>query len=145
MANAEVCFQWLDEGTKHLVLKADPELFDHPINDRWLDNFVASSTHHMALAIADGQLIGFASGVTHLNPDKPTELYLSELSVLPDHRLKGIGSSLVRVALDWAKSAHYAGVWVLTDADNYAAQATYGAADKTNLMSEKPILFNWDL
>ena len=108
---------------------AAPELFDHAPTPEWTERFLTSEGHHLLLAKADdGRAIGFVSGVEMTHPDKGTEMFLYELDVHPDHRNQGVGRALVRALADLAREHGCYGMWVLTDADNPAALAAYGAA-----------------
>jgi ribosomal protein S18 acetylase RimI-like enzyme len=108
---------------------AAAELFDHAPTPEWTEKFLASDIHHMLLARGeDGRAIGFVSGVEMTHPDKGTEMFLYELDVHPDHRNRGVGRALVRALADLARDNGCYGMWVLTDADNPAALAAYGAA-----------------
>jgi ribosomal protein S18 acetylase RimI-like enzyme len=83
------------------------------------------------------------SGVETTHPDKGTEMFVYELGVLPDARLLGVGTALVRALAELARERGCYGMWVATEIDNEAAQATYrraGATEQTPF-----VLLNWDL
>jgi len=65
------------------------EVFDNPINAEWTREFLADPRHHIAVAIDDGLVVGFASGVHYIHPDKPAELWINEVGVAPAHRRRG--------------------------------------------------------
>ncbi|MEO0635793.1 MAG: GNAT family N-acetyltransferase [Pseudomonadota bacterium] len=140
--DVEIC--WLHDDNRNLIEKADIELFDNPIKPEELDRFLASPTHHMGMAVADGVLIGFISAVEHFHPDKAPELFLSELSVLPNHRRRGIAKALVEALLDFGARRGGVHVWVLTETDNEAAAATYSSV-RDVIRQERPAMFGWDL
>jgi ribosomal protein S18 acetylase RimI-like enzyme len=52
-------------------------------------------------------------------------LYLDELHVLAEHRRRGIGTTLIRSAVDLARELGLAGIRLLTRPDNEAARALY--------------------
>lgn len=52
-------------------------------------------------------------------------LYLDELHVLAEHRRRGIGSGLMRAAIDLARELGLAGIRLLTRPDNHPARALY--------------------
>jgi ribosomal protein S18 acetylase RimI-like enzyme len=114
-------------GDESLVLAA-AELFDRPPTPEWTARFLAEEGHHLLLALVDEAPVGFVSGVETTHPDKGTELFLYELAVDERHRNRGIGRALVRALADLAGRRGCYGMWVLTDADNAAALAAYGAA-----------------
>ncbi len=123
---------------------AAAELFDHPPTKEWTRRFLASEGHHLLLARGDdGRAIGFVSGVETTHPDKGTEMFLYELAVHPDHRNRGVGRALVRALADLARERGCYGMWVLTDEDNAAALAAYGAAGGGH--PEPNVMLSWTL
>jgi GNAT superfamily N-acetyltransferase len=61
------------------------------------------------VAEQDGKAVGYAAGF----PDEEWEyrdvyFYIAELSVLPDHRGRGIGTSLMKAMEDYARKEGYA-------------------------------------
>jgi ribosomal protein S18 acetylase RimI-like enzyme len=118
----------LTPGDENIVL-AGAELFDAPPTQDWTTRFLASDGHHLLVAVEDDDRpIGFVSGVETTHPDKGTELFLYELSVLPANRNRGVGQALVEALADLARSRGCYGMWVGTEPDNAAAVAAYLAA-----------------
>jgi aminoglycoside 6'-N-acetyltransferase I len=62
-----------------------PEVFDHALKPALIAEFLRDGRHHLAVAIEDGTVIGFASGVHYVHPDKPSELWINEVGVGPSH------------------------------------------------------------
>ena len=62
------------------------------------------------------------------HPDKDTEMLLYELGVDEGFRRRGIGRALVDALGARAREHGCTSMWVLTEADNDAALATYAAA-----------------
>ena len=118
----------LAPGDEHLVL-GGADLFDAPPTEDWTAKFLSSEGHHLLVAIGgDDKLTGFVSGVETTHPDKGTEMFLYELSVLPAYRNQGAGRALVEALAELARDRGCYGMWVCTDPDNAAALATYRAA-----------------
>ena len=117
----------LSPGDESLVLAA-AELFDAAPTQAWAARFLRSEGHHLLLAVAAGNPIGFVSGIETTHPDKGTEMFLYELAVLPTQRQQGIGTALVGALAALARERGCYGMWVGTEADNSAALATYAAA-----------------
>ena len=46
-------------------------------------------------ALDAGVIVGFASGVHYVHPDKPAELWINEVGVAPTHQRQGIGRRLI--------------------------------------------------
>jgi len=116
----------LGPGDEPLVVAAS-HLFDGPARIEATTRFLAEPGHHLILATVDGQPAGFVSGVETTHPDKGTEMFLVELAVDEAHRRRGIGRALVEALAEQARIVGCYGMWVLTEADNGAALATYRA------------------
>ncbi|AEV88890.1 GNAT family acetyltransferase [Actinoplanes sp. SE50] len=119
-------------------------LFDAPPIDEATERFLRDPTHHLLFAYDDaGTPIGMISAVETTHPDKGTEMLIYELAVVPVARLQGVGTALVRALTEIARANGCYGMWVATETDNAAAQATYraaGASDETTFT-----LLSWDL
>jgi ribosomal protein S18 acetylase RimI-like enzyme len=100
-------------------------VFDNAIDPEWAAEFLADPRHHMAVAIDAGVIVGFASGVHYLHPDKAPELFVNEVAVAPTHQRRGLGRRVLQRLLDHARTLGCACAWVLTDEDNAAARALY--------------------
>ena len=120
------------------------DLFDTPPLAAATERFLAEPTHHLLFAYDDdGRAIGMISGVETTHPDKGTEMFVYELGVAPAARLQGVATALVRALAALARERGCYGMWVGTEPDNAAAQATYRRAGATE---EAPfVLLNWDL
>jgi ribosomal protein S18 acetylase RimI-like enzyme len=114
----------LRPGDDGLVAAAS-RLFDGPARPDATARFLAEAGHHLLVAHEDGQAVGFVSGVEVTHPDKGTEMFLYELAVDERYRRRGIGRALTEHLAEVAKTAGCYGMWVITDADNAAARATY--------------------
>jgi hypothetical protein len=60
-------------------------LFDDALDPRWTAEFLADSRHDLAVAVDDGEVVGMASAVHYVHPDKPPELWINEVGVAPSH------------------------------------------------------------
>jgi ribosomal protein S18 acetylase RimI-like enzyme len=120
------------------------DLFDSPPLPAATETFLQAPGHHLLIAYDDaGRAVGMITGVELTHPDKGTEMFIYELGVAPAARLQGIATELVRELAGIARSSGCYGMWVGTEADNLAAQATYRKAGATE---EAPfVLLNWDL
>ena len=94
------------------------------------------------MAYADDLPVGFVSGVEMTHPDKGTEMFLYELAVDEAFRRQGVASALVTALADLARERGCYGMWVLTDADNRAACATYRTTGAT--AESTHVMFTWD-
>jgi ribosomal protein S18 acetylase RimI-like enzyme len=120
------------------------DLFDSPPLPAATERFLQQPNHHLLFAYDEtGRAVGMISGIETTHPDKGTEMFIYELGVAPAARLQGVATELVRALADVARGNGCYGMWVGTEPDNVAAQATYRKAGATE---EAPfLLLNWDL
>jgi GNAT superfamily N-acetyltransferase len=104
------------------------DVFDHPLEPRWSAEFLADPRHHLAVAIDDGQVVGMASGVHYVHPDKPPELWVNEVGVSASHRGRGLGRRILAALLEHGRTLGCGEAWLLTDPENAAARRMYAAA-----------------
>ena len=120
------------------------DLFDGPPLAAATERFLREANHHLLFAYDEADhAVGMISGIELTHPDKGTEMFVYELGVAPAARLQGVATSLVRELAALARANGCYGMWVGTEPDNLAAQATYRKAGATE---EAPfVLLNWDL
>jgi ribosomal protein S18 acetylase RimI-like enzyme len=131
----------LAPGDEQIVM-AGADLFDRRPTADWTARFLALDGHHLLFALDGDTPVGFVSAVETTHPDKGTEMFLYELDVRPDHRREGVGSALVSALAELARERGCYGMWVLTDADNEAALATYRRAGAG--AAEESVMLSWD-
>jgi aminoglycoside 6'-N-acetyltransferase I len=71
-------------------------VFDHDVDPALASEFLRDPRHHLVVAIEDGSVVGFASGVHYVHPDKPAELWINEVGVAPSHQRRGLGKRLLQ-------------------------------------------------
>ena len=137
----EVDVRRLGPGDEEAV-HAARSLFDEAPDAEATRRFLAQPTHHLLVAYdgADTPL-GFVSGVELTHPDKGTEMFLYELGVDESARQQGVGRRLVQALAALAREQGCYDMWVLADADNEAAQATYTRAGGRE--ASRPVLLEW--
>ncbi len=115
-----------DEGT--ILENVAPDVFDDPVIPQVTEQFLNDPRHHLAVAIDGNLVVGFASGVHYLHPDKPhPEFWINEVGVAPTHQAQGLGKALMRSLLAVAQSLGCAEAWVLTERNNEPAMRLYKA------------------
>jgi ribosomal protein S18 acetylase RimI-like enzyme len=117
-------------------------LFDDMAKPEAVARFLAEPTHHMLIGYADGQPVGFVSGVEMTHPDKGTEMFLYELAVGESSRNRGVGRALVTALAEVGRERGCYGMWVLTDDGNPAALRAYAAAGGVREQPDS-VLFSW--
>ncbi len=103
-------------------------VFDHAIHPRWCAEFFADPRHHLVVALDGKLVVGMASGVHYVNPDKPPQLFINEVAVAPTHHNQGIGRRLVTTLVAHGEAIGCDEAWVLTSPDNEPAKRMYRAA-----------------
>ena len=118
----------LGSDEAHVLANVAEDLFDHGIHPRWCAEFFADPRHHLVVAL-DGELVvGMASGVHYVHPDKGPELWINEVGVAASHHNQGIGRRLVTTLVDHARTLGCSEAWVLTSPTNEPAKRMYRAA-----------------
>ena len=119
-----------------------PDVFDYPVRDTLVSEFLDDPRHHMAVATRDGRVVGIASAVHYIHPDKDAELLINEVSVSSTHRRAGIGKALVRALLNLARDLRCREAWVLAEGDNTAAIRLYESLGGAQ-PSKSPAMFSF--
>ena len=120
-------------------------VFDKPINQDWTAEFLADPRHHLVVAVEDGQVIGMATAVNYLNPDKPSELWINEVGVAPTHQRRGIGRLLMSALMAHGRALGCSEAWVLTDTGNAAARRLYATAGGREDSHDTPVMVTFKL
>ena len=94
-------------------------MFDSPVDQRWAAAFLADPLRHLAVAVADDVVIGMASGVHYLHPDKPLELWVTEIGVAPAYQHHGVGRRLLLALFTRGREVGWASGWVGTEVSNH--------------------------
>lgn len=115
----------LQKGDTSVLMNVAPQVFDNTPVRTWTDEFLADPRHHIAVAIDNGTVVAFASGVHYIHPDKPPELWINEVSVSPAYRKRRLGQAVLKALLEAARAYDCRIAWVLTYRTNIAAMALY--------------------
>lgn len=118
----------LDSSDRAILDNVAPGVFDNSVDDSLVAQFLGDHRHHLAVAIDGDQVVGFASGVHYVHPDKPAEMWINEIGVAPSHQGRGLGKAVMRTLLQHAKRLGCCEAWVLTDRSNLAAMRLYASS-----------------
>ena len=121
----------LTSGEEGVLEQVAPGVFDMPVNSALVSEFLRDPRHHIAVAIEARTVVGFASAVHYVHPDKPTQMWINEVGVAPTHRRRSLGRNLVRTLLDRARSLECHEAWVATDRSNEAAMRLYASIEES--------------
>ena len=120
-------YRILNTGDAAVLDRIADDVFDGAVQPQLAQEFLNDARHHLAVAIDDGIVVGFASGVHYVHPDKPAELWINEVGVAPTHVRRGVAQSLLRLLFDAGRRLGCTQAWVLTDRDNTAAMRLYAS------------------
>lgn len=124
----EIEIRILQRSDETVLQRVAAEVFDHPLDPALTREFLADPRHHMAVAIDAGVVVGFASGVHYVHPDKAPELWINEVAIAPTHRRRGLGQAVLQALLEVGRVHHCTCAWTLTYRENAAARALYASA-----------------
>jgi ribosomal protein S18 acetylase RimI-like enzyme len=131
----------LRAGDEHVLDRVADGVFDGPVIDALRSEFLRDPRHHLSVGIEDGIVVGFASAVHYVHPDKPPQLWINEVAVSPAQR-RGIAKAVVAALLSLGRELGCTEAWVLTDEANAAARALYrsaGGTETPHLMVSFPL------
>lgn len=126
-----------------LLLNAAEDVFDNPVDESFAREFLADPRHHIVVALVDNVVIGFASAVHYVHPDKPPELWINEVGVAASHQSKGIGKAIMKEMLNVGKKLGCVNAWVLTDKSNTAANGLYKSVGGT-ISEEDTVMYEFE-
>lgn len=142
MSTTGVVIRMLGPDEAAVLDRVAPDVFDHDVDPRWTAEFFSDPRHHIAVAVDDGQVVGFASGVHYLHPDKPPELFINEVGVAPTHQGQGIARRLMHTLMEHGRGLGCVQAWVGTEHDNTAANRLYASVGGVR---EDFVLYAFDL
>jgi ribosomal protein S18 acetylase RimI-like enzyme len=134
----------LEAGDEAVLANVAPGVFDNDVDPGLTREFLSDARHHLAVALDGGLVVGFASAVDYVHPDKPRELWINEVGVAPSHQRQGLGRQLLRAMLDLGGRLGCRDAWVLTSPANGPAVRLYEAAGGTDL-ADAPMMFTFRL
>lgn len=102
-------------------------VFDNAVDMRLADEFLRDSRHHMVVALDGEMVVGMASALHYIHPDKPAELYINEVGVDPSYQNRGIGRRLLKTLFAHGKTLGCTEAWLGTECSNSAARRMYAA------------------
>jgi ribosomal protein S18 acetylase RimI-like enzyme len=117
----------LGPDDEHVLMNVAADVFDAPIDPRLTREFLHDPRHHIVVSIDESVVVGFASAVHYLHPDKAPQLWINEVAVAPSHQRRGLGHTMLRILFDVGRTHRCTMAWVLTDRTNTPAMALYGS------------------
>ena len=142
MSALAITIRLLGPGDASVLDRVAPDVFDYAVDPRWTAVFFADTRHHLAVALDGDLVVGMASAVHYVHPDKPAELWVNEVGVAPTHQQQGLGLRLMRALFDRGREMGCREAWVGTEPGNTAARRLYAAAGGTE---EEMVYITFDL
>lgn len=143
MKKSSVSIRLLASSDVDVLADVAPDVFDDAVNPDFVAEFLADERHHLAVALDEGRVVGIASAVHYIHPDKPNELWINEVGVAPTHLRRGIGRALVHALLEKGRTLRCVEAWVLTDEENTSARKLYRSAGGEE--KGRPVYVTFDL
>lgn len=127
-----------------LLTSTADDVFDNPVDENFAREFLNDPRNHIVAAISDGVIVGFASAVHYIHPDKPPELWINEVGVAESHQGRGTGKALMKEMLQLGHGLGCKNAWVLTDRGNAPANRLYKSAGG-KMDEEDTVMYEFDL
>jgi len=135
----------LGPSDQAVLANVAPDVFDNPLKPATVDEFLGDPRHHLVVAIDAGRVIGFASAVHYVHPDKDApELWINEVGVSASHQGRGVGKAIFRRLLEHARDLGCGEAWVLTNRSNRAAVRLYESSGGVNTADDEA-MYNFSL
>ena len=129
----------LNSGDAYVLDNVASGVFDNDVDQELTVEFLTDARHHLAIALDGDVVVGIASAVHYIHPDKEPELWINEVGITSTHRRQGIGKKLINALFDHGRELGCGTAWVLTERDNEVARRLYGAmggTEKSQVMVE---------
>ncbi|HKY02783.1 MAG TPA: GNAT family N-acetyltransferase [Burkholderiales bacterium] len=106
--------------------RVEAGVFDGQIDPPLSAEFLADPRHLMAVAVVDGKVVGMASAVHYVHPDKPSSLWVNKVGVAPVYRSQGIGRKLIEALFARGTALGCNDAWLDTERSNIPARRLFG-------------------
>jgi ribosomal protein S18 acetylase RimI-like enzyme len=127
VSSPTVSIHLVNQANASLLDSLDDDVFDHEVQPELLNAFFANPSNLLVVAVAEGQVVGMATGVTYVHPDKPLALFINEVGVSGRFHRQGVGRQLISRILKEGKDLGCTEAWVATEVENKPARALYEA------------------
>lgn len=144
MRHPEIDIRIVAAADAAVLDRVDDDVFDHPVQPALVAAFLTNPANLLAVALAAGVVVGMASGIAYVHPDKPLQLFVNEVGVSGLFHRRGVGARLVRALLEHGRDLGCTEAWVATEDDNRAARALYESVGGVE-QAERAVVFEFAL
>jgi aminoglycoside 6'-N-acetyltransferase I len=134
----------LADGDDATLASVADGVFDNAVRLELVTQFLADPRHHIAVATDDGVIVGFASAVHYVHPDKVQELWINEVGVAATHRKQGLARELLSALFERGRELGCVEAWVLTERANGPAARLYTSVGRVE-SEDDTVMFSFDL
>lgn len=120
-------FRLLGRRDAPLLARVADDVFDFGVEPALATEFLEDPRHHVAVALDGGTVIGMATAVDYVHPDKPRELWINEVGVSHAYRRAGVARRLLSMLFERGRERGCREAWVGTEPGNVAARALYAS------------------
>jgi GNAT superfamily N-acetyltransferase len=140
VSSPAVSIHVVSHANASLFDSVDDDVFDNKVQPELLRAFLDNPSNHLVVAVAEGQAIGMASGISYVHPEKPLALFINEVGVSGRFRRQGIGSRLVRRLIERGEELGCSEAWVGRCTRRWVVCRTKKARSSTSMHSSlKPV------
>jgi aminoglycoside 6'-N-acetyltransferase I len=124
-ASPGIAFRVLTAADAVVLERVAEDVFDQAVRADLATSYLADPRKLLAVAVADGVVVGMASGIVYEHPDKPLQLWVNEVGTAPPWQRRGIATGLVKLLLARGREMGCTEAWVATERNNAPARALY--------------------
>ena len=124
--------------------RVEIDVFDSPVQPRLAAQYLSNAANLLAVAVQEGVVVGMASAIAYVHPDKPLQLFINEVGVCGRCQGQGLGKRLMHVLLERGSVMGCVEAWVATEENNFAARALY-VATKGIEDAAHAVVYTWAL
>lgn len=124
--------------------RVDPDVFDHPVEHSLAAEYLAGPDNLLTVAVQAESVVGMASGIVYVHPDKPRQLFINEVGVAESVRRQGVGRRLLQALLTEGRRRGCIEAWVATEENNKPARALYRSL-AGNEDPDRAVVYTWRL
>lgn len=117
----------LTEADAAILDNVADDVFDNDVRPNFTKEFLTDPRHHIAVAIIDDVVVGMATAVHYIHPDKAPELWINEVGVAPPYQRQGIATQLMKAMFAHGVTLGCGEAWLGTEEDNTSARQLYAS------------------